>query len=250
MARFTAFIVNGFDAPYLSELTECGAPEMEEPKNYLGSLFLNNLFAVRYPDPMKRLTVMFGRRADNAVREYRAGRELLLSYIQRLPGGNNHFLVALRATTHFEHCIGSAAQAAALLDCLIVAADAHDPSEPPDSSDRKGRVKKIWNRAKHFDEDIVSPDRGAENITAPVWLTNTGISSETATVTWLELHSVLTEQQEALKFFAEDLPTKAVEMRNAAMQANAGEEQKAAVDASVMSAVVGCRLSQRSDRNC
>lgn len=225
MARFAAFIVNGFGAPRLSELTECGAPEMEEPKNYLGSLFLNNLFAAQYPDPMKRLTVMFGRRADNAVREYRAGWQLLLSYLQRLPQGNNHFLVALRATTHFEQCIGSASQAAALLDRLIDVANARDPSEPPDSRDRERRLKLIWNRAKHFDEDIVDPKVAAEDITAPVWLTNIGISSEKATVTWVELYSVLTEQQEALKFFADDLPHKLVGMRSAA-HANADEEEE------------------------
>ena len=64
----------------------------------------------------------------------------------------------------------------------------------------------------------MSPKMAAEDITAPVWLTNTGISSETATVTWLELHGVLTKQQEALKFFAEDLPHKVVERRKAEEQ--------------------------------
>ncbi len=226
MARYAAFVVNGFGAPSLSELTECGVPEIDEPKNYLGSLVLNNLFAVQYPDPMKRLTLMFGRRADNAVREYRTGRELLLSYLQRLPQGNNHFLIALRAATHFEHCIGSASQAAALLDRLLDVANARDPSEPPDSRDRERRLKLIWNRAKHFDEDIMSPKMAAEDITAPVWLTNTGISAETATVTWLEIHSVLTEQQEALKFFAEDLPNQFIEKRKATEQAKADEEKK------------------------
>jgi hypothetical protein len=218
--------LNGFGAPHLSELTECGALEIEEPKNYLGQLVLNNLFAVRYPDPMKRLTLMFGRRADNAVREHRAGRELLLSYIQRLPQGNDHFLVALRAVTHFEHCIGSACQAQALFERLLDVVDGHDPSKPPDSRDRERRLKLIWNRAKHFDEDIVCPKRAAEDITAPVWLANTGISAETATITWVELHSVLTEQQEALKFFAEALPNKFIEMQKAAEQAKTAEEQK------------------------
>jgi hypothetical protein len=226
MARYTAFVMNRFGAPRLSELTDCGAPEMEEPKNYLGSLVLSNLFTVQYPDPMKRLTLMFGRRADNAVREYRSGRELLLSYLQRLPQGNEHFLVALRAATHFEHCIGSASQAAALLDRLIDVANARDPSDPPDSRDRERRLKLIWNRAKHFEEDIMSPKMAAEDITAPVWLTNTGISAEPATVTWVEIHSVLTEQQEALKFFAEGLPHKYVEMRKTTEQVKADEEQK------------------------
>jgi hypothetical protein len=220
MAGFGAVVLDGFGAPHLSELTECGALEIEEPTNYLGSLVLNQLFfAVRYPDPMKRLTLMFARRADNAVREHRTGRKLLLSYIQRLPQGNDHFLVALRAATHFEHCIGSACQADALFERLLDVVDGRDPSKPPDSRDRERRLKRIWNRAKHFDEDIVSPKVGAEDITAPVWLTNTGISAEPATITWVELHSVLTEQQEALKFLAVGLPNKIVEKQKAAGQA-------------------------------
>ncbi|WP_428484601.1 hypothetical protein [Rhodopila sp.] len=218
MSNFSDYVMNGFGAPHLSELTECGALEIDEPKNYLGSLVLNNLFTVRYPDPMKRLTVMFGRRSDDAVRQHRAGWELLLSYIQRLPQGNDHFLVALRAVTHFEHCIGSTCQADALFRRLIDLVDGRDPSEPPDSRDRERRLRLIWNRAKHFDEDLKSPNIVAEDITAPVWLTNTGISAERATVTWIELHSVLTAQQEALKYVAETLPNKIVEMRKVAEQ--------------------------------
>jgi hypothetical protein len=225
-AQFRAFVMNVLGAPHLSELTECGALEIEEPKNYLGSFVLNNLHVLRYPDPMKRIILMFGRRADNAVWEHRAGRELLLSYIQRLSqGNNNHFLVALRAATHFEHCIGSVCQADALFGRLLDLVDGRDPSEPPNSRDCERRLKLIWNRAKHFDEDL-SSKMAAEDITAPVWLSNTGISAVPATITWVELHIVLTEQQEALKYFAEGLPNKIVEMRKAEEQANADEEQK------------------------
>jgi len=216
LARYAAFIVNGFGAPDLAELTECGAPELEEPCNYLGSFILNNLFAVEYPDPMKRLTLMFGRRADNAVREYRTGRDLLSSYLQRLPQRNDHFLVALRATTHFEQCIGSVCHGSALLERLVEVANARDPSNPNVPDDRERRLRLIWNRSKHFDEDISPGKMVADKITAPVWLTNTGISSEKITVTWRELHGLIKEQQQALKFFSEELPSKVIEMRRLA----------------------------------
>lgn len=224
MAWLAAFIVNGIGAPQLSKLTECGAVELDEPKNYLGSFVLNNVFTIQYPDSIRRLTFMFGRRADNAVREYRAGRQLLLSYIERLPQGNNHFLVALRATTHFEHCVGSACQAIALLNRLIQVTNAQDYSDPSDKDDCELRLKRIWNRAKHFDEDLVGPKMSAQDITSPVWLTNTGLSAETATVTWAELHRVLTELQDTLKFFAEELPNKIVERKKTEGQAKINDE--------------------------
>jgi hypothetical protein len=43
-------------------------------------------------------------------------------------------------------------------------------------------------------------------ITAPVWLTNDGISSVTATITFNELHSVLTDLLAVLKSLSEDIP--------------------------------------------
>lgn len=131
----------------------------------------------------------------------------------------------LRATIHFEHCIGSASQAVALLENLISVANARETSDPPASNGRERRLKQIWNRAKHFDEDIMPPRMAPENITAPVWLTNTGISSQKATVTWMELYNALAEQQRTLKFLGEDLPHKVVELRKRAEQAKADEEQ-------------------------
>lgn len=226
MIRFASFIVDGFGAPHLSGLTKCGAPEMEEPKAYVGSLFLNGLLGMQYVDTPKRLTVMFGRRADHAMREYRTGRELLVSYLQRLPYGNNHFLVALRATTHFEQCIGSASQAATLLDRLLDNADARDYCMPPDLRCCEERLRKIWNRSKHFDEDIMSHNTAAADIVAPVWLTNTGISSEKVTVSWEELCSVLTKQHDALKFFCEDAPRNFVKKQRPTNQGDADEERE------------------------
>jgi hypothetical protein len=127
---------------------------------------------------------MLGRRILNAMHEYTSGRDLLPAYVQKLPQTNSHFLQAMNATTHFEQSIASACQATALFERLIKLA-----SQSKLDDDRTPRLKLIWNRSKHFDEDLVDRKIADAEITAPVWLTNHGISSTEASVTFDELHS-------------------------------------------------------------
>ena len=122
------------------------------------------------------------------------GRELLLAYVEKLPQTNNHFLHAMDATGYFEQSIGFACQAASLFKRLVVLANREKVDD-----DREKRLRKIWNRSKHFDEDLVDPAIVNTDITAPVWLTNEGISSSVASVRFEELHSFLTD---LVKIFA------------------------------------------------
>jgi hypothetical protein len=124
--RFRAFVLDTFGALHLSELSLCGAPALDEPPNYLGSFVLNSIIHLRHNHPIGKLILMFGRRVEHAVREYRHGRQLLLAYVSRLPQTNNHFLHAMRARTHFEECIGSAYQVGALLMRVV------ELTAPPD----------------------------------------------------------------------------------------------------------------------
>ena len=185
------------------KLTECSAPPLDDPPNYLGSFILNGIFTMDYPDPLGRLALIFGRRVIHAIREYSIARELLSAYVAKLERTNSHFLQAMRSTTHFESCVGSAYQACALLGRIseLVA-------EPAPEDEREGRLRKIWNRSKHFDEDVIDPKISSAEITAPVWVTNQGISSTTASISFNELQSVLIDLRDALKFLAEDLPNK------------------------------------------
>jgi hypothetical protein len=186
--RLSAFVLDNFGAPKLSELTECGASAFDQPANHLGSFILTSVFIKRYPDPQGRLILMFGRRLLNAINEYITGRDLLLKYVQKLPETNTHFLQALNATTHFEQCVGSGCQAALLFDRLVKLAKL-----PPVDDERWNNLRKIWNRSKHFDEDLEDSDVENAGITAPVWLTNHGLSSAKANIRFVDLHSFLAE---------------------------------------------------------
>ena len=205
--RFSAFVLDTFGAPKLSELNRCGAPELAEPSSQLSVFILNSLFCkpIALRKESIRAVMLFCRRTLHAVREYREGRKLLLGYVERLPLTNSHFLDALDATTHFEQCLSSACQAAELFLSIVELAAA-----PPVADDRLDRIKLMWNRSKHFDEDIAPSKvqkRGnkkgksnpakwsAPEITAPVWLTNEGVSSANANgnISFDELHAFLVD---------------------------------------------------------
>jgi hypothetical protein len=202
--RFGSHVLDRFGAPHLSKLTACGARPLEPPPNHLGSFILTTVLGIRpLPDQSRRVIFMLGRRILNAMYEYNVARDFLLEYVQKLPQTNNHFLRALDATTHFEQCIASAAQANLLFDRLVSMA-----KQPEVNDDRCDRIRKIWNRSKHFDEDLADPKA---DLSAPVWLTNTTIESTAGKVTFEELRSVLID---LLKVFKQTFATAREEKNN------------------------------------
>jgi DNA-binding transcriptional LysR family regulator len=112
-------ILDNFGAPKLSELTECGAPLLDEPPDYLWAFALHGAIngIIQHHEPWVRNVLMFGRRVELAIREYRTGRDHLNAYVHRLPDNDSaDFLIAMRATTHFEQCVAATCQAKALID--------------------------------------------------------------------------------------------------------------------------------------
>jgi hypothetical protein len=194
---FGSIILNEYGSPNLADLNQCGAPAFaERPNTYLEEFVLNGVFTKpRHPE-IGRILLMFTRRTVNAVTEYCRGRDLLLEYLQRLPQSNTHFLIAMRATTHFEQSIISASQAVG-----FIAVIGKLGKSPPLQDDRMERIRKIANRSKHFDEDIEQGKTKNTDITAPVWITNEGVSSVPASVTFQEFHAVLTELIQAVEEF-------------------------------------------------
>jgi hypothetical protein len=108
--------------------------------------------------------------------------------VERLPQTNSHFVEAMNAATQFEQGIASACQAAALFQRLVALI-----GRPKVDDHRAERLRRIFNRSKHFDEDLVNRKIANAKITAPVWLTNQGISSANENITFGELHSLLND---------------------------------------------------------
>jgi len=187
---FSRAVLGKYGAPGLWRLNACGAPPLDEEPYPLQAYVLNRVFRGEHPDPIGKLILMFGRRVVNAIHEYAAGRTQLLEYVQGLSKSNSHFMQAMLSVTHFEQCIASTSQASAFLKRLL------PPQQLAEfTDDRVARLILIYNRSKHFDQDIV--EEMVENITTPVWLTNTDISSTDGSIKFTELHAVLVEMRTA-----------------------------------------------------
>ena len=204
---YSAAILNQFGFPHLSELGVCGAPELGKSTGSRLAFTLNQALLPIYTSPLVKLVSMYGRRTEAAVDEYRTGRELLLDYVEALPKPHHKLATILRSVTHFEHCVGLTVQASLFRFRL----ETMDGTRNPVVGDIERRLKSIWSRAKHFDEDILVAD-AVDAITAPVWLTANGIFAAVkdkpqlaVSVTWAELHGLLLSYQEEVIYYFETI---------------------------------------------
>jgi hypothetical protein len=229
-------VLEQFISPELSQLNVSGAPELKEPPNYFGSFILNAIFKVRYADEWRCLGLVFLRRYQHAVREYAMGREVLQEYIEKLKISNNHTGTYLKAVTHFEQAIASICISLLSLRQVIKCASPHEKNIiftdgrfakiPPGNVTKYDRLKEIYNRSKHFDEDIAEAKTPSEMLPSPVWVTNLGIKCSTAEVSFQELIEIFNEVSSSAKWLSEEAPAEA-EKRKAAEANTAAPSQEA-----------------------
>jgi hypothetical protein len=73
-ATLTPYALDNFVAHRLSQLTECGAREIEDPPIWLTVYVLNSAIGGMARDKMRRYKHNFLRSAEGAVSSYRAAR--------------------------------------------------------------------------------------------------------------------------------------------------------------------------------
>jgi hypothetical protein len=103
----------------------------------------------------------------------RAGPLVSTTYIEALSGGNHRVESIWSALRHFEQCISSYSQASTFFDRLEERLLKMKPGsmrryEPNDGSDFE-RIADMYNVSKHFSAEQAS------KVSAPVWVTNTGL---------------------------------------------------------------------------
>jgi hypothetical protein len=202
--QWSAFVLDTLLAPKLSELTRCGAPELPDFPNYRFSLILNQLFSgIQYRDYTRILLNGFIGRLAEATKEYQAARICLDRYVSRLPEHDRlgeywkslmHFEVVVLRLHLAITCLGGAVQSVGIDSPIFKRGDTSDYD----------RLRLINNRIKHFDEDIQEAlsKKRAVPIT-PLWITNDGIESSEAKLTFLELVEILKTQTEDARNFSE-----------------------------------------------
>lgn len=182
-------ILEEFVAPELRALNKFAVPELQQMPNYFNSLLVNQVFVAKLPEQDRRLTANFIARIEHANDAYRAGSAYLSQYIDCLPENDTTKLYR-RSLRNFENCILHTHVA---ISCAIKIANIYrvEPLYQPGDCSDYDRIRRINNRIKHFDEDIICCGADNNSPTVPMWLTNEGLKSSDGEISYIELHNVL-----------------------------------------------------------
>jgi len=187
---FSAWVLDNYVAPDMSKFTAASIDDMsqvdKEQAYWLANFFLNNVAGpVQYVSPNYQQFFNFLRRSHAAFAEYAIAREASLGYLTD-PRPDRDVLRYIEAVNHWEAFLGYAWQAFSFVG-------RGEPVwfQPKDGSVLQ-RLNALYNRSKHAEAAI---ERGDYIEPSPlcVWLTNAGLSSTDATLTFPEIAEILVQ---------------------------------------------------------
>jgi len=182
------YSLDTFIAPHLSELTSLCVPNLEgctgEYGPWVNNFILNTKFRVRLKDRNRQLILYFLRKVEGAFQEYHEGRDFLASYLQKRNEAVSAYFHALR---HFEVAASLAYHAYDTVRTLVQEKlFTHDDGSPLQ------RLNRLQNISKHANKELgfgSIPD----NLSIPIWLTNTGIECHDTALSFAEFAELLQE---------------------------------------------------------
>lgn len=176
------YLLDNFVAHKLSLLTECGATELPVKANWLNAFILNSIFRVSLPAKTRAYLFNFLRRAEGALSAYREARSALIEYVET---PRNVLSPYFRALLNFEVCISQCYQGYELL----ATASEKKLFERNDGSEAE-RLQILYVDSKHMDR-MIDGGKIPEEATAAVWITNQGLESSRAVLSFDELVEML-----------------------------------------------------------
>lgn len=154
----------------------------EQSEHWVANFILNSMLRVTVEDPYRAYTFTYLRRAEMSFVEYENGRRELNLYIDNRPDRISSYL---RALFYFESFVSQSYQAFEVIRKWID----QDLFKNSDNS-LLNRLNIVYGRSKHSDKAIFS-NQLPENATMPVWLSNEGIQTEGAKVSFEEMTKLL-----------------------------------------------------------
>jgi len=176
------YFLDNFVAHELSLLTECGAPELSRKVNWIGAFILTSAFVATLAPKKRTYVFNFLRRAEGAFSTYSEARNALIEYLQT---PRNVVSPYFRALLNFEVCIAQCYQGYELL----ATASGRKLFKPNDKSGAE-RLCKLYVDSKHMDK-MIDGGKLPTKATAAIWITNEGLESKRATVSFEELCRIL-----------------------------------------------------------
>lgn len=192
--NLTNYALDTFVAHRLSELTSCGAPQLMEESKWTNTFILNTIFRFSAPAKLRAYLLNFVRRAEAASAAYREARRQLLEYLATPRNVISPYFLSL---AQFEVCITQCYQGYELI-ASAVGAKLYKPGEDSVES----RLQTVYVDSKHMDK-MINGEKLPESATSGIWITNSGIESCRGSITFQELHDLLS----AMHKLAEQLCT-------------------------------------------
>jgi hypothetical protein len=178
----TNYFLDNFVAHKLSGLTACGAPELSENPKWLSAFILSSVFIATMSPKPRAYLFNFIRRAEGAFSAYRDARAALIDYVA---SPRNVVSPYFKALLDFELCIAQMQQGRE----LIMAATREKFFTPNDGSDSE-RLHTLYIDSKHA-ERMIAGGKLPTEATATIWVSNQGLESSRATLSFVELHELL-----------------------------------------------------------
>jgi len=181
MTPTNAFL-DHFVARKLSELTLCGAPVLDGiRRDWLNTFVLVTAFH-NVADNWRPYVVNYLRRADGALAAYDAGTAALTEYVTTPPSSVSLYF---RALLGFEVCISQLCQSIQFRS----SASANE-IYVEDSGSTEERLFLLYNDQKNMDR-FLGKGKGVAAAASSIWITNAGLESPRARLTFDELVEAL-----------------------------------------------------------
>jgi hypothetical protein len=178
----TNYSLDNFVEHKLSLLTECGAREIPTYANWLNAFILNSVVRGGLSGKPRAYSFNFLRRAEGALSAYREARFALIEYLET---PRNVLSPYFRALLNFEVCISQCCQGYELL----ATASGEKFFERNDKSEAE-RLHSLYVDSKHMG-DMIDGGKIPTEATAALWITNHGLESSRATLSFDELAEML-----------------------------------------------------------
>ena len=205
----SAYSLDTFVAPHLSKLTSVGAPDLEKCTDqycyWVNNFILNTIFRVRPEDRNRQLTLYFLRKVEGAFQEYHQGRDFLTTYIQKPGEAVSAYFHALR---HFEAASLLTYHAYDTIRSII-----QEKLYGKGDGSALQRLNRLQNISKHANQELGRGDI-PDNLSIPIWLTDTGIECHDTALSFCEFGELLKELAEISEVLSNP-PVRTEESKNA-----------------------------------
>lgn len=180
-------IIDALIAPGASSFNHADIPDMskwaKESSHWIANFFLDSMARKSFKPPMNAYAFNYLRRTQAAFAQHKLARESTLLFLAK---GGQSPTIYCDALFHWEAFLGQAWHSYALL--INKAFSGYVYREGDGSIEE--RLNKLYNSMKHV-ESRIENKQIIEGATVPVWLTNDGICSVDASLSYDETSEVL-----------------------------------------------------------